>query len=99
MKQHTATPWKLGTPFGTGIGEDSIQSVQGQDEQAICRIFSHWPNAEANATFIVQAANNHAPLVQALKEIKIRIPFIEPVATRRAIASYVNNALDLLGEL
>lgn len=65
MTEHTPTPWF----YHAGLEGDLITC---DPEGVVCRIPNHPENAaywEANARFIVKAANNHDALVKALEEI------------------------------
>lgn len=89
--QHTPTPWRLHpgnsrSIYGPYKGNDQlIASVyMGEDET------DKYPEAIANAAFIVRCTNNHQKLIDALKNV--RGLFKEDSSTVEMIDEVLNEA-------
>jgi hypothetical protein len=71
-EQHTALPWKLGPTQDTVEDAEGVELVRMvEDHVRYDGEADHYlvlPYA-ANAAFIVRAVNNHAALLQALKDV------------------------------
>ena len=90
MSERTPTPWSL-------FGDDMI--VSGHD--IVCRIPNHPENGQnwdADAAFIVKAANSHDRLVQAVTSAKRLIGAINDTASEAVKESNINTAWHILDD-
>lgn len=72
--QKTALPWKL---IGQEVLEDGSiyppHIIGGERDLQICSFFKDSVSSEANAAFIVLAANNYDALVEALEKVLVDV--------------------------
>jgi len=65
MTEHTATPWEMDKAHPDGI------AIYGEaDGRQIALVNDDVDEVDANAAFIVRAANSHAALVEALRAVE-----------------------------
>jgi len=69
MTEHTPTPWRV--QAGSGNSEEAF-TITTSDRVIASVAGEGYANRQANAAFIVRAANSHAALVAALRAVEWR---------------------------
>jgi hypothetical protein len=67
MTEHTPTPWRV--QAGSGNSEEAF-TITTSDRVIASVAGEGYANRQANAAFIVRAANSHAALVAALRAVE-----------------------------